>query len=156
MPRAQAAKSNGFEAAYNQAVKFLAVRMHTVGELQAKLLRRFSRDTVRPVLKALEESDFLNDMRYAQIFVENLKRYKDFGYYGIKVKLQQRKVPTEIALAALDEFFSPEDEMMVARRVVKKLKRMKRERYEQVARSLSSKGFHGDIISQVLREGFIS
>lgn len=156
MARSKPGERDSFEQAYNLAVRYLSIRQHTVGELQAKLLRRFPRAAVLAVLKNLEESDFLNDRRYAEIFVENLKRYKDFGYYGIKAKLQQRKIPTELALAALEEFFTPEEEAAVARRFLKKLKKIKRDSYEQVARSLSSKGFRGEVIREVLHEAFSS
>lgn len=154
MPKIKVKIQDSQTKAYDAAVRLLSVRMHTVGELQAKLLRRFGRDAVLQALKNLEENDFLNDKRYAQIFVENLKRYKDFGYYGIKARLHQRKVPTDMAEAALAAFFTPDEELIVARRFMKKLKKIKRERYEQVARSLSSKGFRGEVMGLILREAF--
>lgn len=147
--------SDAFAQTYNQALKYLNARMHTVGELSDKLQRkRFSRSVTLAVLRRLLDLDFLNDERYAQIFVENLKRYKDFGYYGMKVKLQRRRIPTDIVVGVLEEFLSPEDELAIARRFLGKLKKMRRVRYEQIARSLSSKGFRGDVIVEVLRDQF--
>lgn len=151
MPQANNGNQLGYEKAYSHAVRYLAARQHTVGELQEKLLRRFPPATTLLVLKNLEESDFLNDGRYAQIFVESLKRYKDFGYYGIKAKLHQRKVPTEIAVAALEQFFTLEEEAQVARRFLKKMIRRNRERYDQVARSLAAKGFRTEIVREILK-----
>lgn len=112
------------EKVYEKAIKLLSVRLHTTGELQRKLKTKgFDADDIAEVLRRLEELDFLNDQRFAEIFVDNLKRYKDWGYYGIKAKLAQRQIPGDIAAAALAEFFTPEDEMVVAQRLLRKLSR---------------------------------
>jgi regulatory protein len=142
-----------FQKAYDQAVKYLLLKSRTVGEMQEKLQKKkYDKKIVFEVLKELERLDFLNDRRYAEIYVESLKRYKSFGYYGIKNKLHQKKVPTAIIGEVLDEFLTPEDELAVAERFVKKLQRQGRKKYEQIARSMGSKGFQGDTIRQILRD----
>lgn len=139
------------EKIYEKAVKFLAIRLHTTGELHRKLKERGFKDRdIAPVLRKLEDQKFLDDERFAQIFVDNLKHYKDFGYYGIKAKLLQRQIPSDMIEKALDEFFSLEDELAVARRFIGKLKKLGRKTWEQLARSLQSKGFRADVIRKVL------
>lgn len=140
------------EKVYEKAVKLLSIRLHTTGELHQKLRQRgFKNSEILPVLKKLEELKFLDDERFAEIFVDNLKRYKDWGYYGIKAKLLGRKIPSNIAESALQEFFTLEEEEMVARRFIGKLKRQGRGTWEKLARSLQGKGFRTEIIRQVLR-----
>lgn len=140
---------------YEKAVKLLTVRMHTVGEMHQKLKAKGFKDSdIRPVLRRLEEQKFLDDLKFAEIFVDNLKRYKDFGYYGIKAKLLQRKIPSDMAEQALQEFLTGEDEFSIANRVVGKLKRLDRKSWEEVARSLKAKGFRGEILGRVLRGHF--
>jgi regulatory protein len=135
------------EKAYNYAVRLLTVKMRTVGELQQKLKQKgFSGPVILEVIRKLEELDFINDERYAQIFVENLKQYRDFGFYMIRNKLHLKKVPTDVAEKVLQAFFSGEDELALARRFVKKLKKQGRKDYAQLARSLNSKGYHMDVI----------
>ena len=142
-----------YQKAYDQAVKYLTLRLRTVGELQQKLkLKKYPADVIVKVLRELENLDFLNDERYAQIFVENLKRYKSFGFYGIKSKLMAKKIPNDMIEQVLQDFFSEEEEIEVARRFVKKLARIGRKKYEKVARSLASKGFRTEVTSKVLRE----
>ena len=134
---------------YQKAVELLSLRLHTTGELQKKLKTRgFKDEDIVPILHRLEELDFLNDERFAQIFVDNLKRYKDFGYYGIRAKLAQRQIPSDIAAAALKEFFTAEDESVVAKRLLKKIAK---KTYEQKARALSTRGFRSEILRKVLR-----
>ncbi len=136
---------------YEKAVKLLSVRLHTTGELYRKLkIRGFQDQAIRPVLRQLEEQKFLDDERFAQIFVDNFKRYKDFGYFGVKAKLLSRQIPSEMAAKALEEFLTLEDEKKIAERLLKKLKRQGRSGYEKLARSLKSRGFRLDVIGPLL------
>ena len=138
------------EQVYQKAIKLLSIRQHTTGEMHRKLRQRgFEDQDILPVLRRLEELKFLDDRRFAEIFVDNLKRYKDWGYFGIKAKLAARQVPNDIAAAALAEFFTAEDELGVAERAVVKLKKQSKTQ-EQIMRSLASKGFRSEIIRKTL------
>src|SRR3989344_1951830 len=137
------------EKVYEKAVKLLAMRLHTTGELQKKLkIRGFKDADILLVLRRLEDLNFLDDLRFAQIFIENLKRYKDFGYFGIKTKLLARQIPSPMAEEALREFFTPDEELAVATRLLKKYAK---KTYEQKARALSSRGFRSEIIHGAFR-----
>lgn len=140
------------QKAYDKAVQLLAHRMHTTGELYAKLKTRGFKDAdIRAVLRQLEEQKFLDDQRFAEIFTDNLKRYKDFGYFGIKAKLLQRKIDNTMAEAALNEFYTLEDELLVARRFIGKLKRQGRKEQDKILRSLASKGFRSEVVRKALQ-----
>lgn len=140
------------EKIYEKAIKLLSLRMHTTGELQRKLKARgFKDQDIVPVLKELERLQFLDDQKFAEIFVDNLKRFKDFGFYGIKAKLLARQVPSDIVESVLAEFFTAEDETKIGQRVVAKLKKRGRDSYEKLARALQSRGFRNQIISAVLK-----
>ena len=140
------------EKVYDKAVRLLAVRLHTTGELYQKLKQRGFKDAdIRDVLRQLEEQKFLDDQRFAEIFVDNLKRYKDFGYYGIKAKLLQRKIDNAVISAALAEFFTMEEELSVARRFIGKLRKQGRKEIEKQMRSLAGKGFRGEVIRRALQ-----
>src|SRR3989338_2892116 len=139
------------EKIYDKAIKFLAMRLHTTGELRQKLeLRGFKSGEIRLVLKKLEEQKFLDDARFAEIFVDNLKRYKDFGYYGVKAKLMERFIPSDIAESALRDYLSPDDELIVARRLIGKLRRQGRTEQEKLMRSMQSRGFRSEVTRKAL------
>lgn len=147
------AETKTFSEVYNKAVALLSIRLLTVGELSEKLRQRgFSSSLISQVLRKLEELDFLNDERYAQIYVENLKRYKNFGYFGIQARLLKKKIPSDIISKTLQDLFSVEEELLVARRFLKQLQKQKRTRYEQIVRSLASRGFRSEVVRQILRE----
>lgn len=139
------------EDVYEKAIKLLSIRLHTTGELRRKLqMKGYTPADILEVLRKLEELKFLDDRRFAEMFVDNLKRYKYFGYFGIKAKLAARQVPGDVAAAVLAEFFSAEDEQAVAERLLKKLKRAGKNTYEKQARAFASRGFRSDVIHSVL------
>lgn len=139
------------EKVYDKAIRLLNIRLHTSGELFKKLKSRgFKPVDIYPVIRQLEEQKFLDDERFAEIFVDNLKRYKDFGYYGIKAKLLARQIPSDIIEKALAEFLSVEDEVFVARRLIGKLRRQGRKDWGKLMRSLQSRGFRSEVIREVL------
>ncbi|MFH0988177.1 MAG: regulatory protein RecX, partial [Parcubacteria group bacterium] len=121
-------------------------------ELFSKLKNKgFNDADIRPVLKDLEEKKFLDDQKFAEIFVDNLKRYKDFGYFGIKAKLMARQIPSDIVEAALSEYYTKEDEERVAKRLVDKLKFRGKSEWEKLARALENRGFRSEAIRKVLK-----
>ena len=141
------------ESVYDKAVQLLSIRLHTTGELRRKLEQRgFENAEILPVLRKLEELGFLDDQRFAEIFTDNLKRYKDWGYYAVKAKLAARLVPGETAEAALAGFYTPDEELAVAQRLYKKLSTQGRKTREQIMRSLASKGFRSDTIRRILSD----
>lgn len=140
------------EKVYEKAVRLLSIRMHTTGELFQKLKRKgFKPADIRPVIARLEEQKFLDDARFAEIFVDNLKRHKDWGYYGIKAKLLARQIPSDMAAEALAEFYPLEDEIQVAARFLKKQKSPQNITWEKKAQALQRRGFRNDVIARVLK-----
>ncbi|MBI4050237.1 MAG: RecX family transcriptional regulator [Candidatus Doudnabacteria bacterium] len=138
---------------YDKAIALLNIRMHTTGELFQKLKQKgFQPTDIQEALRELEGQKFLNDQKFAEIFVENMKRYKDWGFYGIKGKLLARHIPSSMAEAALAEFFGIADEEQVARRLIGKLRRQGRDTFEKLARSLQSKGFRSEVIRKVMNK----
>lgn len=136
---------------YDKAIQLLVGRLHTTGELFKKLKHRgFDDHAIRPVLKQLEELQFLDDERFAQVFVENLKQYKDWGYFGIRAKLMQRQIPNEIIQSVLADFFTSADEEKVALRLLGKLKKQNKASYEKIARAFSARGFRSEAIKKAL------
>lgn len=135
------------EEIYNKALKFLEARLHTRYELERKLrIRGYDKALVNTVLTRLSELDYLNDERFAQLFLDNLIKYKTFGFYGIKAKLMARGVDKELMEKLLANF-SLEDEKQLALKLLEK----KREKDPaKLARSLAAKGFRSQVIKQIL------
>src|SRR5438132_915882 len=85
------------EKAYEYAVFLLSLQLRTVGQMLEKMKKRgYGQGVIEKVIDQLKDQKYLDDQRYAEIFLENLKTYRNFGYYGIKKKFLEKRVPQEI------------------------------------------------------------
>ncbi len=122
------------EKAYEYAVYLLSLSLRTSGELEKKLQENgFVEGTIHTVLKELREARYVDDERYAEVYLENLKKYKTFGHYGIKKKLMEKRLPQNIIERVLSEGLGEEEEIKIAKRFLKKFNAPARQRPEPQA-----------------------
>ena len=84
------------------------------------LLKKYNAEVIDNVITQLLKNHYINDQRYAEVYLENLKMYKTFGFYGIKKKFMEKKLPPEIISQILTDGLSVEEEEKIARRFLKK------------------------------------
>ena len=138
-----------YQAAYDKAVDLLSRRMHTAAELRRKLrLKKFENEVITQVIQRLFELKVLNDQRFAEIFLDNLIKYKAFGYFGLKSKLMQRGIDTRIAEELLEANLPIETEAAIARKLLRKSSDSR----DQLIMKLKRKGFRTQTITKVLSE----
>ncbi|MCX6797476.1 MAG: RecX family transcriptional regulator, partial [Candidatus Doudnabacteria bacterium] len=117
--------------AYEYAVFLLGIRLRTEGELREKLRIKPARGgsafggnyndkAINEVIQRLKDQHYIDDQRYAEIFLDNLKKYKSWGYYGIKKKMMEKRLPANIIENVLSEGLSEEEELKIAERYLKK------------------------------------
>ena len=159
------------EKAYDYAVFLLSLKLRTMGELLQKMQGRgYTETVISGVLEQLKQNHYIDDQRYAEVFLENLKAYRNFGYYGIKKKFMEKKLPMDLIERVLGEGLSVAEEIKIAKRLLKK------EKFEQhselsteetvhyrtyedtelnkqkqkMTNRLRSRGFRGEVISRVV------
>ena len=136
--------------AYEKATSLIKIRPHFSGELAKKLsLRGFSKLDIEKVINQLTEEGLLDDSQFAQIYLDNLIKYKTFGFYGLKAKLMQRGIANSDAEVLLKEKLSMKDEKKIAERFLEKEKKPNK---LKLAQKLSRKGFRTEIISSFLQD----
>ena len=137
------------EKIYDKALKFLERRPHSCFELKRKLaLRRYGPKAIAAVISRLVAEDYLNDERFGEQFLDSLRKYKTFGFYGIKAKLLSRGLDRDLAdrlLAGL----TLEEEKKIAKKLLEKKASGD---WDKKVRSLSAKGFRTEVIRQTLAE----
>lgn len=146
-------KQDHREKAYAYAVYLLSLKLRTEGELSEKLkVKSYKSETIKAVIEELKGLKYLDDERYAQVYLENLKKYKNFGYFGIKKKLIEKRLPSELIERILQEGLSEEEELVVAKRLVKKYEVgiMNYEEKQKLAKRMASKGFRTSVISKLI------
>ena len=162
--KAETKNPQSTEKAYEYAVFLLGIRLRTEGELREKLrIRDYELRITDKVIKQLKDLRYIDDQRYAEIFLDNLKKYKSWGYYGIKKKMMEKRLPPSIVESVLSEGLSEEEEQKIAERYLKKQEtgdkiRDKKPRYQiptnrgrygaqqKIAQKLRAKGFRGGVI----------
>jgi len=149
------------ERAYAYAVYLLSLKLRTEGEIKAKLKIKYQNEKIiEEVIEELKGLKYLDDERYAQVFLENLKKYKNFGYFGIKKKFIEKRLPSQLIEKTLSEGLSEEEELVIAKRLVKKYVVKPHNEItassdlygarQKLAKKLASKGFRTGVISKVV------
>ncbi|MEK7617683.1 MAG: RecX family transcriptional regulator [Patescibacteria group bacterium] len=151
-----------FNKAYDYAMFLLNIRLRTEGEIASKLqIKNYKFQIIQEVIAGLKAQRYLDDLRYAEVYLENLKKYKNWGYYGIKKKFMEKKLSSIIIEQVLTEGLSEEEELAIAKKLFTKLNSlplrgrdkggvMTREDKSRLAQKLKARGFRGNIISKLI------
>lgn len=137
------------------AVRFLAARWRTAGELQRYLRRRgYSETIVQQVLNRCRERKFIDDPAYAEQFVRQ-RLAKGYGPRRLAQELAAKGLDTDIfrpLLEALDEYEVLQAAQQAAFKKANRLKKDMplREKKIKIARHLYSKGFSETVIRRVV------
>ncbi|OGE83688.1 MAG: hypothetical protein A3B10_04510 [Candidatus Doudnabacteria bacterium RIFCSPLOWO2_01_FULL_44_21] len=138
-----------YQKALEKAHRLLKIRPHTRIELIRKLtLKGYNAQLVEKVTQELLEQNLINDELFAQIYLDNLIRYKTFGFYGLKAKLMQRGIPAGEAETLLKEKLPIEAETEIAMRIVDRNSGLEK---NKLAQKLARKGFRSEVIREVLK-----
>lgn len=143
---------------YEYALFLLNLSMRTEGELREKMKRRgYLPKVIDEVVIRLHQDKYLDDERYAEVFIESMKRYKYYGVYMMKKKLFEKKLPKEIIEEKLTELLSEDDQKEIATRYVEKnfgpLKNVRKFEYDEkqkVMRRLMARGFALDTAKSLI------
>lgn len=155
--------------AYEYAVFLLSLKLRTIGEVFKKMQDRgYSEKIIEQTIEQLKNQRYLDDDRYAEIFLENLKVYKNLGYYGIKKKFMEKKLPPQLIESVLKEGFSIADEILVAKRLLKKEGFEVKQKFDdgeiqyntfneelnkqkqKISNRLKSRGFRGEVVAKLV------
>jgi regulatory protein len=143
------ASQDEYKRTFGHAVKLLNLRMHTTQELRRKLLlRKYNKTYIEQVLARLAELKVLDDARFAEVFLDNLIRYKTYGFYGLKMKLLQRGISSTLAERLLSEQLDLAAETKIAQRLIAK----KSADPDKLAGMLRRKGFRSEVIYKLTQK----
>ena len=138
-----------YEKAYGYAVYLLGLKLRTEGEMKEKLKqKKYSPEVSTQVLTELLNNRYIDDQRYAEVYLENLKKYKQFGFFGIKKKLMEKRLPKDIIESVLGGGLGEEEEVKIAKLFLKKQKMGLQK--QKLASRLASRGFRPNVIFSVL------
>lgn len=115
-------------ALWEYAVRVLAGRAHSSGELRAKLRLKAERQAdIDGVLARLKEYKYLDDRRYAESFASARLENQRFGRNRVLRDLRQRRVAPAVAERTVAKVYSEVDELTLIDEFIRK-------RYRSAAR----------------------
>lgn len=143
------------ERTMNRAVKLLAAKSRSIGELRTRLLEKLWTDEaiVDSVIEKLKEYKYLDDEQYARDMALSKLRQKPQGRRRLQMSMSQKKLDKETVETAITEAFErlPEDsliEQSIAKRLRLKGKPVTREDTKKFYDHLLRQGFGYDLIRE--------
>lgn len=147
------------ERTMNRALKLLAAKPRSVGELKERLLEKTwtSAQIVDSVIEKLSEYKYLDDEQFAADLATSMLRQRPQGKRRIKQALSQKKLPNETVDKAMGAAFEklPEEELLeraVEKRLRLKGKPQTRDDVKKFSDHLLRRGFSYDLVLTKLRE----
>lgn len=123
-----------------KAVGYLARAEQSRFGLTRKLIeKKFDKKYVEAALTYLEGRGYLSDLRFATAWLNTRKINHYEGRSRLAAELAARGIAREVASAALDEFFSENDEDEICRKAYEKLSKNKSD--EKLTAALMRAGF---------------
>jgi regulatory protein len=146
-----------YESARGVVLRQLTAAPRTRRQLEDALTRRgIPKEVGRAVLDRFAELDLVDDEAFAKAWVDSRHRGRGLARRALSYELRHRGVADDVAREALAEL-SPEDELAMAREVVRKRLAGTRgddpqRRIRRLAGVLARKGYGPQICVQAVRE----
>jgi regulatory protein len=135
------------------AINYLSYRPRSTAELRKHMVKKgFLTETIELVIAELTESNLLNDLEFAQYWVEQREEFKPRGLYALRYELIQKGIDQSIierSLAEVDEYKSA---MNAGRKKANQLFGIENELFiRKLSQHLERRGFSYEIIADATR-----
>jgi regulatory protein len=145
---------DSLEVAYQQALKFLNYRQRSESEVRKNLeSHQVSETNIENILERLKRGGLLNDQQFASTWVENRSEFHPRSKRALTFELRQRGLDQTTIEQALEEV---DDEEMAYRAGLKQARKYQSLEWPDFREKLSTyllrRGFHYEVISQVVRK----
>lgn len=142
------------------ALRLLTIRDRTTSELADRLRRKgFNEDVTSNVIEEMTRLGYVDDKRYAMHFAELRATYDLFGPYRIRIELEKRGIPKNMAEDTVRLIFKEGREEANALKLAKQWVARKgtndREKaFRRLYAYLSRRGFAPGVIRDTMRQVF--
>jgi len=142
------------EVAYQKALHFLSFRPRSGNEVQKNLEKHdFSDEVISEVIERLRRNHLVNDLDFAQNWVENRSEFRPRGRRALEMELRQKGVPHEVIAAVLDNLNEAELAYQAARKQARKYSRLEWREYRQkMIAFLARRGFNYGVAAPAVKK----
>jgi len=143
-----------------RAFRYLGRRQHSTSELRIKLKqKRYETELINEVLDDLKKKNFLDDTKFAEMFIEEKMKLKLWGEQKLRSELVKRGIKSEIITDVLANKISEEEKlnnaMIIASKKYDTLKNRSVDKdviKRKLFTFLNSRGYNYDVIKEVYDE----
>jgi regulatory protein len=140
------------EIAYQRALRFLSYRPRSEKEVVDNLRKHETPEpVVEEIVERLKQNGVVDDVKFARLWLDNRSEFRPRGSFALRSELRQKGIGDAIIEASLEEI----DELDLALRAGRKkaaklISGDEREFKQKLYGFLSRRGFHYEIISDVV------
>lgn len=140
------------DKSYNNALRYAAIRNHSVWEMEQYLKRKnVSENQVSVILTKLSGLGFLDDRNFARSWVDNRRLLKSVSKRRLEQELRQKHLSDDIIKEALEQDSTKELDVL-KNLIEKKRQQSSYKDTTKLMRYLSRQGFSYENIKQALSE----
>jgi regulatory protein len=138
--------------AFDHAVNLLARRPYSTVEIRRNLeSKKIAASVIEEALVKLERLGYVDDVAFAQYWVENRERFRPRGPRALRYELRQKGIPNDIIEAALEEIDRHDSAYRAAQENLRRLRGVdQREFRTKLGAFLARRGFGYDIVREVI------
>lgn len=146
-------QKDGYQVCYQKALHFLSYRPRSTNELQKHLGKKdIPPETIANTIERLETNGLVNDLRFAEDWVENRSTFRPRGSFALRAELRQKGVDKSIIETVLQTIDEEELAYKAGSAKASKL----RENDDQVFKRklygfLSRRGFRSDLVREIIQ-----
>lgn len=146
-----------YETALQKCAALCARAEHSAFEIRKKLYTwKMSKADIERIIAYLYSSDFLNDCRFAEAFINDKARFDGWGRIKIRFHLKQHGIASEVIDEAM-EVIDEEEYISNMRMMLQQKNKLLREpdvhkRKQALARFATSRGFESSLFLPMLSE----
>lgn len=89
--------------AFKNGVALCMSRLHSKGEIETKLNRKFSKEASNYAANKCEEIGIVNDEDFARLYAEELLERKGMGISRVRLELKRKGISSDIISSTLEE-----------------------------------------------------
>lgn len=145
------------EMAYLRAINFLSYRPRSSAEIRQNLRKyEVPELCIEPTVERLIKKGFVNDVAFAELWVENRNAFRPRGERALRAELRQKGITDEVIQTTLDELVN--EDKLVYQAGIKRARKLVKRGYEwqnfrkKLAAFLARRGFPYAVISPLLTQ----
>jgi regulatory protein len=140
------------EKAYQRALKFISLRLRSENEVLRHLRdHQIPEEIITGVIERLKRSGLVDDLRFAQTWVENRNDFRPRSQRALMNELRQKGISSEVIDQVIKESDDDVSAYQVAEKQSRKLKNLERPEFRRkLAGYLARRGFSYETITPVV------